>query len=38
VRQAQFPAGHFRPREELGTNPSLFYLTGKGGGKVGGGK
>lgn len=29
---------HFRPREELGTNPSLFYLTGKGGGTIGGGK
>jgi hypothetical protein len=29
---------HFCPREELGTNPSLFYLTGKGGGTIGGGK
>lgn len=29
---------HFRPREELGTNPSLFYLTGKGGGTIGGGR
>lgn len=25
---------HFQPRAELGTNPSLYYLTGKGGGKV----
>jgi len=29
---------HFRPREELGTRPGLFYLTGKGGGSVGGGE
>jgi len=29
---------HFQPRQELGTNPSLFYLTGKGGGTVGGGR
>ncbi len=28
---------HFRPREELGTNPGLYYLTGKGGGSIGGG-
>lgn len=27
---------HFRPREELGTDPSLFYLVGNGGGSVGG--
>lgn len=27
---------HFQPRAELGTGPSLFYLIGKGGGKVGG--
>jgi molybdopterin-containing oxidoreductase family iron-sulfur binding subunit len=27
---------HFRPREELGTEPGLFYLVGKGGGSVGG--
>lgn len=27
---------HFRPREELGTDPSLFYLAGNGGGSVGG--
>lgn len=27
---------HFQPRAELGTRPKLFYLTGKGGGKVGG--
>ena len=27
---------HFQPRAELGTNPGLFYLTGRGGGKVGG--
>ena len=27
---------HFQPRAELGTNPRLFYLTGRGGGKVGG--
>jgi molybdopterin-containing oxidoreductase family iron-sulfur binding subunit len=27
---------HFQPRAELGTSPSLFYLIGKGGGKVGG--
>jgi Fe-S-cluster-containing dehydrogenase component len=27
---------HFRPREELGTDPSLYYLVGDGGGPVGG--
>lgn len=27
---------HFRPREELGTDPSLYYLVGKGGGGIGG--
>jgi Fe-S-cluster-containing dehydrogenase component len=27
---------HFRPREELGTEPGLYYLVGKGGGSVGG--
>ncbi|OGA57223.1 MAG: hypothetical protein A3G81_17125 [Betaproteobacteria bacterium RIFCSPLOWO2_12_FULL_65_14] len=27
---------HFQPRAELGTNPGLFYLTGRGGGRVGG--
>jgi len=28
---------HFQPRAELGTRPALFYLSGKGGGKAGGG-
>lgn len=27
---------HFQSRAELGTRPKVFYLTGKGGGKVGG--
>ena len=27
---------HFRPREELGTDPSVYYLVGKGGGAIGG--
>lgn len=27
---------HFRPREELGTDPSTYYLVGRGGGTVGG--
>ena len=27
---------HFTPRAELGTSPSLFYLTGKGGAGIGG--
>ncbi len=27
---------HMRPREELGTDPSLYYLVGKGGSTVGG--
>ena len=27
---------HFRPREELGTDPSTYYLVGKGGSSIGG--
>ena len=27
---------YFRPREELGTDPSVYYLVGKGGGPLGG--
>lgn len=36
VRKRIHERRHFRPREELGTGPSVYYLVGDGGGPIGG--
>ena len=36
VNQLLATRRHFRPREELGTDPSVYYLVGRGGGSIGG--